>query len=154
MIHRNKPFISLPHASSYQGFPLSSSSVHNSPRPPVFYLHYILSSFLAPLLLNDALWVQKEYTKHTTRVGSHYKLSRKKQTSKPLTVDLKHSKHCESACKNFEYNTQGVMLSLCNSLVRSQLEDTAQFWSPNYKDVELLKKTTRCHNSDSTIVEG
>ncbi len=50
-----------------------------------------------------------------------------------ISTDLKHTKHCKSACKkantmlgfiarNFEYKTPRVMLTLYNSRVRPHLE--------------------------------
>ncbi len=49
-----------------------------------------------------------------------------------ISSDLKHTKHCKSACKkantmlgfiarNFKYKTSGVMLTLYNSLARPHL---------------------------------
>lgn len=61
----------------------------------------------------------------------------------PIGSDLKQTKYaCKEADilpgftgRNFECETPGAVLSMSNSLVRTHLEYTVQFWSPNHKDM-------------------
>ncbi len=65
------------------------------------------------------------------------KVQEEKDLEITISSDLKHTKHCKSACKKAntmlvfiarnEYKTPGVRLTLYNSLVRPHLEYALQF---------------------------
>lgn len=60
----------------------------------------------------------------------------------------KHTKQCTYASKranisfiarNFEYKIRETILSLCNSLLKTHLENMVQVWSPSFENgIELL----------------